>query len=105
MYAGVNSLICKPAISFANALFPIMLGWFGYNTSIAIAAQDTTAKLGIRVAWLLIPVILLFICAVLIRSFYPLGGKEWDQTKQELAKKHAEKQLAYEQEVLGRAED
>ena len=104
MYAGVNSLICKPAISFANALFPVMLGWFGYNTSVAIAAQDATAKLGIRVAWLLIPVVLLLLCAVLIRSFYPLGGDEWDRTKQELAVKHAEKQLAYEQEMLSRTE-
>ena len=102
MYAGVNSLICKPAISFANALFPIMLGWFGYNTAIGVAAQSATAKLGVRVAWLAIPIALLALCAALIARFYPLGGAEWDRTKEELAIRHEEKQRAYEAEMLGR---
>ncbi|MBO4916109.1 MAG: MFS transporter, partial [Oscillospiraceae bacterium] len=81
MYAGVNSLICKPAISFANALFPVILGWFGFDASLTMRAQSPTAKLGIRVAWLLVPVVLLFLCAVLIRRFYPLSGEEWETTK------------------------
>ncbi len=102
MYAGVNSLICKPAISFANALFPIMLGWFGYNTALSVSAQSATAKLGVRVAWLAIPVGLLMICAALIARFYPLGGAEWDKIKDELAIRHEEKQRAYEAEMLGR---
>ena len=100
MYAGVNSLICKPAISFANALFPIMLGWFGYNTALTVAAQTELAKLGVRVAWLAIPIALLLLCAALIRRFYPLGGPEWDRTKEELARLHEEKQRAYEEEML-----
>ena len=100
MYAGVNSLICKPAISFANALFPIMLGWFGYNTALTVAAQTELAKLGVRVAWLAIPIVLLLLCAALIRRFYPLGGPEWDRTKEELARLHEEKQRAYEEEML-----
>ena len=102
MYAGVNSLICKPAISFANALFPIMLGWFGYNTALSVSAQSATAKLGVRVAWLAIPIVLLLLCAALIARFYPLGGAEWDKTKEELALRHEEKQRAYEAEMLGR---
>lgn len=102
MYAGVNSLICKPAISFANALFPVMLGWFGFDAALSMSAQSATAKLGIRVAWLLIPVILLLLCAALIHRFYPLGGEEWEKTKQALARQHEEKQLAYEKEMLGR---
>ena len=101
MYAGVNSLICKPAISFANALFPLMLGWFGYNTSLSVAAQSDLAKLGVRVSWLLIPILLLFVCALLIARFYPLGGAEWDAAKEELARIHEEKQAAYEREMLG----
>ena len=101
MYAGVNSLICKPAISFANALFPLMLGWFGYNTSLSVAAQSDLAKLGVRVSWLLIPILLLFVCALLIARFYPLGGAEWDAEKEELARIHEEKQAAYEREMLG----
>ena len=102
MYAGVNSLICKPAISFANALFPIMLGWFGYNAALSVAAQEPLAKLGVRVAWLAIPIALLFLCALLIAKFYPLGGEAWDRTKEELARRHEEKQRAYEAEMLGR---
>ncbi|MFR6457055.1 MAG: MFS transporter [Roseburia faecis] len=47
MYAGVNSFICKPAISFANALFPIMLLWFGYDSNLPIAQQSELAKFGI----------------------------------------------------------
>ena len=102
MYAGVNSLICKPAISFANALFPIMLGWFGYNAALNVAAQEPLAKLGVRVAWLAIPIALLFLCALLIARFYPLGGEEWDRAKEELARRHEEKQRAYEAEMLNR---
>lgn len=100
MYAGVNSLICKPAISFANALFPIMLGWFGYNTALSAAAQSALAKIGVRVAWLAIPIALLALCAALIARFYPLVGKEWDKTKEKLALLHEEKQRAYEAEML-----
>ena len=102
MYAGVNSLICKPAISFANALFPIMLGWFGYNTALGAGAQSALAKLGVRVAWLAIPIALLLLCAALIARCYPLGGADWDRTKEELARRHEEKQRAYEAEMLGK---
>ena len=87
MYAGVNSFICKPAISIANALFPIMLLWFGYDTQIAIAQQTETAKFGIRFAWLFVPVLLLYICAICISRFYALDGSKWDQIKQGLAQK------------------
>lgn len=87
MYAGVNSFICKPAISFANALFPIMLMWFGYDTNLAIAQQSEMAKFGIRFAWLFVPVILLYICAVCIGKWYGLDGKKWDKIKLELAAK------------------
>lgn len=104
MYAGVNSLICKPAISFANALFPIMLGWFGYNSELAVEAQSAFAKLGIRVTWLLIPVALLLICALLIWRFYPLSGEKWEQMKLQLAAKHEEKQRAFEREMLSAGE-
>jgi hypothetical protein len=32
--------------------------------------------------------------------FFPLHGKQWDDEKNALAKKHAEKEAAFEQEVL-----
>ncbi len=100
MYAGVNSFICKPAISLANALFPVMLLWFGYNKNVDNALQTDLAKLGIRVSWLAIPVVLLLLCALCIWKFYPLAGEKWDGIKTELAKNHADKQAAYEQELL-----
>lgn len=105
MYAGVNSFICKPAISIANALFPAMLLWFGYDNSLAIAAQSATAKTGILVSWLAIAVVLLFICAFVIFRFYPLDGAEWAGIKNELAARHEAKQAAYEAEVLQKKQE
>lgn len=89
MYAGINSLICKPAISLANAAFPLILGWYGYDLSAAIAAQSAHAKQGILVAWMALPALLLFVCW-LTMHFYPLAGKDWEAQKQALAEKHAQ---------------
>lgn len=100
MYAGVNSFICKPAISIANALFPIMLLWFGYDNTLKIAEQTEQAKFGVRFSWLFIPVVLLALSALLIGLLYPLYGEGWKKIKDELAEKHAAKQKAYEEEVL-----
>jgi len=102
MYAGVNSFICKPAISIANALFPAMLLWFGYDSRLNIASQSAAAKNGILVSWLLVSVVLLFVCALIIWKFYPLDGEQWTKTKQELAARHEAKQAAYEAEVLAK---
>lgn len=102
MYAGVNSFICKPAISLANALFPVMLMWFGYDAKLELAAQSDLAKFGIQFSWLCIPVVLLYICAICISKFYPLHGEKWDNIKQTLAADHEAKQKAYEQEVLAK---
>ena len=77
MYAGVNSFICKPAISIANALFPVMLLWFGYDSAIATADQTSLAKFGIRFSWLFLPAFLLTVCFICIRAFYPLAGEKW----------------------------
>ena len=55
MYAGVNSFVCKPAISVANAAFPVMLLWFGYDAKIELANQTEFAKFGILFSWLFIP--------------------------------------------------
>lgn len=103
MYAGVNSFICKPAISIANALFPIMLGWFGYDTALPAEAQTDLAKFGVRFAWLFVPAALLLVCAVCIRAFYPLAGAQWAEIKARLTARHAEKQAAFEREMLERA--
>ena len=87
VYAGVNSLITKPAISLANAAFLMIAKWFGYDTSLAAGMQSAMAKHGVLVAWMAVPALLLIVSAVGMR-FYPLYGKQWDEQKAALAKKH-----------------
>ena len=87
MYAGVNSLITKPAISFANSAFLMIAKAFGYDTTLAAGLQSETAKQGILVAWMALPAVLLVICAVAMK-FYPLSGAKWDETKRMLEEKH-----------------
>ena len=87
MYAGVNSLVTKPAISFANAAFITIAKAFGYDTTIAAGLQSEWAKQGVLVAWMAIPAILLVICAISLR-FYPLAGETWAITKKSLDEKH-----------------
>lgn len=111
-YAGVNSLITKPAQSIAQATFLLILQAYGLNKNLLTdpdpvtkeqtinwAGQSDSAKNGLFIAWLLIPAILLVLSFVAM-YFFPLHGKEWNDAKAELAKKHAEKEAAYEQEVL-----
>ena len=87
MYAGINSLICKPAISLANAVFPLILGLYGYDSTRAIAAQAPLAKRGILVAWMALPAALLLICWITMH-FYPLAGPDWDEKKRQLTQAH-----------------
>ncbi len=89
MYAGVNSLITKPAISLANAAFLMILPWFGFNKELATAEQTDWAKQGVLVAWMAIPAVLLVICAVSLK-FYPLAGEKWQAEKRELEARHGE---------------
>lgn len=101
MYAGVNSFICKPAISIANAVFPIMLEWFGYNAAVSLAEQTELAKFGVRFSWLFLSAAMLYLCAFLIQKCYPLYGAQWQKTKETLAARHARKQADFEREMLG----
>ena len=87
IYAGVNSLITKPAISLANAAFLMIAKWFGYDMTLAAGAQDALAKHGVLVAWMAVPALLLILSAVGMK-FYPLHGKKWDEEKAALAEKH-----------------
>ena len=87
MYAGVNSLITKPAISFANAAFLMIAKAFGYDTTLAAGLQSDWAKQGVLVAWMAAPAALLVICAICMK-FYPLAGEQWAQTKRELELRH-----------------
>lgn len=87
MYAGVNSLITKPAISFANSAFLLIAKAFGYDTTLASGMQSEWAKQGVLVAWMAVPAALLIICAISLK-FYPLAGEKWDETKRALEEKH-----------------
>ena len=105
MYAGVNSLICKPAISIANALFPIMIQWFGYNSSVGLNAQSSRAVFGIRFSWVFVSALLLLICALVIGKFYNLSGANWQAIKEKLAVEHEKKQRSYEEQMLGKKDE
>lgn len=119
VYAGINSLITKPAGSIATALFPLMLtGIYGFNDQIKkeavdditgnltqvidYASQPQSAKDGLFLCWFLITGILLILSAVAM-YFYPLYGKNWDKQKEELAKKHLEKEEAFLKELEEKA--
>jgi len=112
MYAGTNSLITKPASAIANAVFVWMFGFYGYdqnitttdangNTVVDYAAQPQSAKDGVFMSWMLI-VAILCVLSFIAMIFYPLHGKEWDERKNILAKRHADKEAAYEQQILAK---
>ncbi len=91
MYAGINSLVTKPAISLSQAAFLWILQANGYNPLLPKGLQTAQAETGILLAWMLIPTILLTISWLTMR-WYPLAGKQWDDIKQQLAVIHEEKE-------------
>jgi GPH family glycoside/pentoside/hexuronide:cation symporter len=94
MYAGVNSLITKPAISIAQAVFLSILAAFGYNQELAKGAQSASAQTGVLVGWVAVPAILLYTCFALLH-FYPLAGEAWEQIKHQLGQIHQAKEKRY----------
>jgi GPH family glycoside/pentoside/hexuronide:cation symporter len=94
MYAGVNSLVTKPAISIAQAVFLSVLAAFGYNQNLGKGLQSASAQTGILVGWVALPAILLFACFALLH-FYPLAGPTWDKIKESLAVIHRDKEKRY----------
>ena len=107
VYAGVNSLITKPAASFAQIVYMAILQGYGLigkedaqgQMIYDWAAQSDSVKNGFFLAWMLIPGILLVLSFVAM-MFFPLAGKKWNEEKAALAKRHEEKEAAFEQEVL-----
>lgn len=94
MYAGVNSLITKPAMSIATSAFLTIITAFGYDTTLQAGLQSANAERGILIGWMLIPAILLVICFFSM-LLYPLNGEKWKATKDELEKQHKEKERQY----------
>lgn len=106
VYAGINSLITKPAQSIAVALFPVLIRAFGFNFDLNLEngttdfmGQPTSAKDWFFFCWLFITGILLVLSFVAM-WFYPLHGKAWDEAKKQLSVAHAKKEAAYEQAML-----
>lgn len=94
MYAGVNSFITKPAISFAQAIFLQILASYGYVQGLQPGMQSESAQTGILMGWMLVPGLLLLISYITLR-WYPLAGEAWNETKRKLAQIHEEKELKY----------
>jgi glycoside/pentoside/hexuronide:cation symporter, GPH family len=91
MYAGVNSFITKPAISFANSIFIWFLTQNGYNFSGLTGTQSEQAETGILLGWVLVPGILLAVSFASL-FLYPLTGKKWAEIKDQLSISHIEKE-------------
>ena len=70
-----------------------VISLFGFDNTPG-ADQDADAKLGIMIAFTIIPAILILISAFFIR-YFPLSGPEWSKKKEELHKIHVEKEKAY----------
>ncbi|MBQ7995183.1 MAG: MFS transporter [Bacilli bacterium] len=114
VYAGVNSLITKPASAIAHAVFTAMNAAYGFSADITketetgakvvdYAAQPDSFKDGLFVSWMLIVGVLCLLSFVAM-WFFPLHGKGWDEAKAKLAIEHAKKEEEYAQKVLAAQE-
>jgi len=96
-YAGMNALLTKPTNSIGPWILLSVMTIFGFNNTPG-AVQTESAKLGIMVAFTIIPAILILLSAFFIK-FFSLSGPEWNDKKEHLRKVHAEKERAYLEHV------
>jgi len=94
MYAGINSLVTKPAISLAQWAFLSIIAANGYDQSLTKGLQSSQAETGILIAWTLIPAILLVI-SIIAMYWYPLAGEKWESIKTKLTVVHQEKEKQF----------
>ena len=92
-YAGMNALLTKPTNSLGPWILLSIMALFGFDNTPG-AIQTETAKLGIMIAFTLIPAILILISAFFMK-FYALSGPEWNEKKEQLRRVHAEKEKSY----------
>jgi Na+/melibiose symporter-like transporter len=93
VYGGFNAIITKPAISIANAIFLWVIADFGYVANPPSGHQTDFAKLGILIAFTLIPAIFTLITTIVMK-WYSLDGPEWKRKKEEI-NSHEKKLLNY----------
>ena len=92
-YAGMNALLTKPTNSLGPWILLSVISLFGFDNTPG-ATQVESARLGIMIAFTIIPAILILISAFFIR-YFPLSGPEWSKKKEELHRIHIEKEKAY----------
>ncbi|TFG28699.1 MAG: MFS transporter [Promethearchaeota archaeon] len=91
-YAGMNAVIEKPAVSIGNWIFLSLITYFGFQQN--IQTQSFNAKLGIMIAFTLIPAAFVLFSSI-VMFFYPLDGPEWNKQKLNLGRIHEEKEKNY----------
>lgn len=94
MYAGINSLVTKPAISLAQWVLLTVMAAYGYDANLVKGTQTYQAQTGILLGWALVPGILLFV-SFLSLFLYPLAGPGWETIKRKLAQIHSQKEQEY----------
>ncbi|MFX0075310.1 MAG: MFS transporter, partial [Candidatus Hermodarchaeota archaeon] len=92
-YSGMNALLTKPTNSIGPWILLSVISLFGFDNTPG-AVQTEFAKMGIMIAFTVIPAILILLSALIIK-FFPLSGPEWSQKKEELHKIHQEKEKSY----------
>jgi GPH family glycoside/pentoside/hexuronide:cation symporter len=97
MYAGINSLITKPAISIAQWALLAIITAFGYDQTLAKGTQSVSAQTGVLVGWVAPTGVLLLICFFAL-ALYPLAGPGWEEIKKRLSALHREKEKSYLEE-------
>jgi GPH family glycoside/pentoside/hexuronide:cation symporter len=97
MYAGINSLVTKPAISIAQSAFLAIIAAAGYMQDLPKGQQPVSVHSGILTAWVLIPGLLLAL-TFLATLTYPQTGAKWDETKKKIAALHDEKEKRFMEE-------
>ena len=88
MFLGINALFTKPAASVGPIIATLILVAFGYSQGSEI--QTPTALLGIKVLFILVPVIVTAI-SMLIFYLYPLYGSTLEELQTSLEILHQKK--------------
>lgn len=85
MFLGTNALIVKPAQSLGPIIATLIFGLFGFIQN--ASTQTSTAILGIKILFFLIPAMATLI-GLIFMYFYPLYGKRLNILKKELKSLH-----------------
>lgn len=88
MFLGINALFTKPANSIGPIIATAIFFAFGYVQGTDI--QSITALFGIKILFLLVPVIFISI-SLIIMYFFPLHGEKLEEMRRKLETIHQKK--------------